>query len=637
MVSSSKRRRRRSGGKWYVWVLVLLALLAAGAAAFLHYYLIVGGQVFRKDAETLDLRSSAVSAAEYDALREKLPDAQILWSVPFGGGRYDSSAESITLTGFDSAELPNLRYLENLRAVDAEKVNLTPEQFDSLQSALPEAEIRWAIPIGGAFYPSYEAGITLGDFTAEEIGLFRYFDRLERIDARSCTTLDALMALREAYPALEIEWNVPLGGSVYAQDTDAVTVDGSSLAAAELDRALAYLPAMREVTVPGCAWSGEERAALSEKYPYVRFRWPVTVCGKTFQGDETEISFAGRKLSSTDLQEMAAWLPYVSALRTLDLTGCGLDFDAARPLYEALPGVDIVWDFELYGVPINSMDTFIDFSKIEMDSTQPVEDLLPFLPHMEKVDMSDCGFTDEEMDALNKRYEDVRFVWTIHIIYYKIRTDAIGFRASSNRYSDFNDETIHKLDYCEDMIALDLGHRYVPTLDFVYHMPNLKYLVLMDCKASDLTPLASCDKLIWLELNQATVTDISPLKECHALTDLNIVYNSYLDQEITFKTVLDMPWLERLWYSYGEFTNEQLVEIQKNNPNLLLHMMVNGNACEDPWRFDADYYDMRDAMNMFYMDENYRINYKIIDGVRYELDPEFIANQGDTSHDRDRG
>ena len=356
----------------------------------------------------------------------------------------------------------------------------------------------------------------------------------------------------------------------------------------------------------------------------MRFRWPVTICGKTFQGDETEISFAGRKLSAADLQEMAAWLPYVSELKTLDLTGCGLDFDAVKPLYEALPGVDIIWDFELYGVEINSMDTFIDFSKIEMESTEPVENILPFMPHL-------------EMDALNKRYEDVRFVWTIHIIYYKIRTYAIGFRASSNRYSDFTDETIHKLNYCEDMVALDLGHRYVPILDFVYYMPNLKYLVLMDCKATDLSPLASCDKLIWLELNQARVEDISPLKECHALTDLNIIYNNYLDREITYQTILEMPWLERLWYSYGEFTDEQLEEIQKNNPDLMLHMMTNGNACENPWRFDADYYDMRDAMNMFYMDENYRINYKIIDGVRYELDPEFIANQGDTSHDRDRG
>ena len=31
-----------------------------------------------------------------------------------------------------------------------------------------------------------------------------------------------------------------------------------------------------------------------------------------------------------------------------------------------------------------------------------------------------------------------------------------------------------------------------------------------------------------------------------------------------------------------------------------------------------------------------RINFKIIDGVRYDLDPEFIAQQGDTTHDRER-
>ena len=57
---------------------------------------------------------------------------------------------------------------------------------------------------------------------------------------------------------------------------------------------------------------------------------------------------------------------------------------------------------------------------------------------------------------------------------------------------------------------------------------------------------------------------------------------------------------------------------------------------DDPWRFDQDYYDMRDAMNMFYMSCGARINYKIIDGVRYDLDPEFIAQQGDTTFDKMR-
>ena len=45
---------------------------------------------------------------------------------------------------------------------------------------------------------------------------------------------------------------------------------------------------------------------------------------------------------------------------------------------------------------------------------------------------------------------------------------------------------------------------------------------------------------------------------------------------------------------------------------------------------------MRDLLNLFYMDGGGRINYKVIDGVRIDLDPEFLAQQGDNSMDRSR-
>ena len=111
-----------------------------------------------------------------------------------------------------------------------------------------------------------------------------------------------------------------------------------------------------------------------------------------------------------------------------------------------------------------------------------------------------------------------------------------------------------------------------------------------------------------------------------------------LDSDSATETLCAMPWLERLWYSAPEFSDAQVAAIQEANPDLYMQAVPSwANSCMNPWRYDQDYYDMRDVMNMFYMDDSGRIDYKIIDGVRYELDPEFIANQGDTTHDKDRG
>ena len=66
-------------------------------------------------------------------------------------------------------------------------------------------------------------------------------------------------------------------------------------------------------------------------------------------------------------------------------------------------------------------------------------------------------------------------------------------------------------------------------------------------------------------------------------------------------------------------------------------MYIWDQSNEDPWRYDQDYYDMRDALGyMFYMNGTGGINYKIIDGVRYELDPEFLAKQDHGKLDRTR-
>ena len=59
------------------------------------------------------------------------------------------------------------------------------------------------------------------------------------------------------------------------------------------------------------------------------------------------------------------------------------------PVCEKYPAVDFAFTFELYGVPISTEDTLLDFTGIEMESTEPVESILPVMHKLEKVDMSD--------------------------------------------------------------------------------------------------------------------------------------------------------------------------------------------------------------------------------------------------------
>ena len=431
---------------------------------------------------------------------------------------------------------------------------------------------------------------------------------------------------------------MPLGSTEYLDDARDIAVEDVSLTPDALRGALRYLPAAETVSFPACPWSETEKDALRAEFPGVVFVWPEEILGDTYPSDTAELSFAGRTLSEADLAELYEKIASLPRLTRVDLTGTGVTTEQMTPICEKYPAVDFVFTFELYGVPISTGDTFLDFTGIEMESTEPVESILPVMHKLEKVDMSDCGFSDEEMDALNKKYENVRFVWTLHITHYDIRTDTTYFRASSRYYGYFTNETIKKLAYCPDMVALDLGHRPIEDLSFLYEMPHLKYLVLLDCHALDLSPIASCDDLIWLELNRAYATSIAPLKDCKGLRDLNITFMTLLQPEDTFATLMEMDQIERVWFSYGVLTAEEQEKLQEAHPDIVYHGVYDWlQSNEDPWRYDQDYYDMRDALgHMFYMNGTGIIHCKIIDGVRYPLDPEFEATMDWGEHDRDR-
>lgn len=636
--STEKRNQTRKGARrgWLILLPVLL-MLAALAWWLNGVYFFAGGHLYRRDALSLDIRGRNVDTRTYTKIRENLPEAEILWDVPLSCGAADCTAENLVLTGLEDEDLSLFGNFTSLRSIDAVEAALTPEQFEALSAALPGCRIRWSIPIGGGRYPSDAQSISLGALSEAEIPLFRYFEDLHSVSAAECTDYPAIMALRETNPELDVSWQVSLSGQNYAQDARELVVDDPAATAAQLGEALRYLPAVETVQAPDVSWSESDKDALMDAWPEVRFLWPVEFRGTVYGTDVKMLDLSGRPITAAEVDELVKKGPSLSGVEQIDLSGSGISLADAKRLKEAMPRADLLFDFELYGVKINSMDSFIDFSNIEMDSVDEVESLIPLMPKLEKIDMSFCGLDNETLDAFNKRYDDVRVVWTLRISYWAIRTDDKGFRASSRYYGYFTEETIMWFKYCEDMVALDMGHRNLKDLSFLYGMPQLKYLILLHWRATDITPIGSLKNLVWLELNKLPTLSIAPLKNCDSLHDLNMCFTPVTSQQEAFETLMAMPQLERLWYTPDQLTVEQREKLQAAYPDLMMHIVFDPTLDkDDPWRFDQDYYDMRDAMNMFYMSCGARINYKIIDGVRYDLDPEFIAQQGDTTFDKMR-
>ena len=130
-------------------------------------------------------------------------------------------------------------------------------------------------------------------------------------------------------------------------------------------------------------------------------------------------------------------------------------------------------------------------------------------------------------------------------------------------------------------------------------MPKMKYLIFAECAITDISYIGQLKELEWLELFKASIRDISPLVGCTNLKQLNLCY-IYADDS-AYDTLVQMPWLERLWYAGNRMSEEQIESLRQALPDTQFYVEMGADSTGGSWRYHQSYYDMRDAFNMYYM------------------------------------
>ncbi len=494
------------------------------------------------------------------------------------------------------------RYPRDAAALDLRGKALTAEGYEQFRSEFPDAEIRWMVPLSGGARDSASAAVRISSLRAEDLPLFDFFPALGTVSAQGCGDYALLMELRNARPDLLVLWTVPLAGQAIRQDSASITLPADS-DPQELADKLRWLPNLSEVTLTGGVVSRETQDFLTGRYPDLLFRWDTELLGHVISSTAETVSFAGEPLMLEDLAEIRENLFRYPRLRQLDLTDCWLDTETLRPLAEERPDLLVVWTMDLYGVTVSTDAEEIDLSNHTVrDGGGIIENVLPCFPLLKKVDMTRCGLSNEEMDALDRRHEDVRFVWTVYFSIFSLKTDATNFIAARfvNHAPLYSGQCI-VLRYCRDLQALDLGHKNLTDLSFLYELPKLKYLILVENDIRDITPIGSLQDLIYLEIFWTKVEDLSPLIRCRKLQDLNICY-IYSQPDPAFEVLMQMPWLERLWYCGNALSAEQIDALAANMPDCEMYLLPHGESTGGTWRTHPHYYEMRDFFEMYYME-----------------------------------
>ncbi len=449
--------------------------------------------------------------------------------------------------------------------------------------------------------------------TAEEIEKLLQTPTLTALDLRDNEiSVDTFNRLNSALPNCDILWSVPFGAGRVDSDVLSLPVE-APVDAAALKTALPYLPKVTSVDLTAADFAVDDVLSLMDAYPNVTFLARASICGVEADSSATELDLSQSTAFHTD--ELISALRLFPAVTAVNLAGQTLTFEDMDALTGAYPDVRFSWNFTFMDMPCTSEDTFLDLSGKTLASTDEVARILPYMPALEKLDMCDCGLENEQMGALREQFPDIAINWRIAVGRWSMRTDCTAFSTGKEQSSSqvtydkkggsktLKTEDILPLQYCTEMIALDIGHQKIDDISVVSNMKKLRFLIIADGKFTDITPIADCTELEFLEVFQNYISDFSPLLSLTKLKCLNCGATKSPDKAAEEAAAVErcnvikqMPQLARLWCIHAGFDKAMIDELQTALPDC---MICSGGAhpTSNGWRSGNELY--REMQGLF--------------------------------------
>lgn len=357
MNNTEKRNQDRAVVAMLAVVLALLAALIAVVVGT-KFYVLVNWRLYPKNARELDLREKTISVMEYDALRRKLPDCRILWSVPFQDGTVSSDTAELTVTELSREDLAYLAYFPELTTLHGEACG-DYENLSRFQETRPECRVLFRVPIGGKTYDQDTETVKASSLTEADVALLGCLPRLRTLDGENCQDYAALAKARETYPDLDVRYTVKMGDSALAGDARTAAVTGAD--SAQLIAGLPGLPNLETLDLTDPKADGATLLALRVQYPEVEIRWYFEIDGRAVEETAREVDVSGRDFSSLEEAEnMASCFPKLEKFIMSNCTveGKAIDNeDMARFREKVRDTYKVVWTVQCGKLTVRTDDT----------------------------------------------------------------------------------------------------------------------------------------------------------------------------------------------------------------------------------------------------------------------------------------
>lgn len=509
---------------------------------------------------------------------------------------------------------------------------------------------------GGRLLWRHARSVELAGHEPDQLEFLQEFTRLKTIDARGCPlTPEQYTWLRREFPQCRVEWEVPFQGRRCSSQTQKLTVTSLSDEDVLL---LDHFPGLKSVDGWDCR-DYAQLVALQKRRPECKVFYAVPIGGQLYDCDMGEL-----RLENADLGELEEKLGYLPNVHTLHLMGTLPDMEQLQKLLKKYPTVALSWQVDVADSVLELGSAYLDLSGFAGADVPLIENLIPYLPALERVDLTGCGLSMEELVALVEKYPRITFLFDVTVGPVTVSSDVRELDLSGHYLGDVSAlepalpcfGKLEKVILCgcgipsEELDAL--GKRF-PHIRFVWSVKlgglevrtDARYFIPtkydVDVSDRDLEELRYCvdmegvdvghmkgvthcrwaahmPKLKYLVLADTNVSDISPLAGLEELVFLELFLTRVRDltpllscpalEDLNLcytyadpEPATRITWLKRLWWAGNWNAKVRYGDAFRENLTECSFVFDTESSTGKGWRTGKNYYAMRDLFGMNYM------------------------------------
>lgn len=413
---------------------------------------------------------------------------------------------------------------------------------------------------------------------------------LERLDLTGSRCYGAIEEFIQQHPSVAVSYAVLLDGDgeplTLDPQTETLTISDASYLPSLAENAV-WLRQLKSVSIDPDIAEAATIDALREACPDCEVSYSLHLLDELLPYDTEDLTLTG--LNADSLQQLIPQLERFTHLISVSIpqNENDLSLDDALKLSEQSDAIRLDYQIELFGQSVSLDAESIEFEnqQIGNDGLEELRAMLPYFHNLRYLKLDDCGVDNQNMAQLRDEYPEIKVVWRVFFGNYHCLTDTEMIWATGG---SVNDNTSGPLQYCTDVKYLDLGHSLITRADFLNYMPKLEVAILAITWLEDISPIANCPNLEYLELFSSRVSDLSPLAQCTHLQHLNISCqrnaNNVPVGPTDISSLYDLPELQRFYCTMSYVPERQQQEMISRHPDCEFEFRWVDPA-EGHWRF----------------------------------------------------